>query len=321
MTLSKVHEIDPKILEEAIDWLMQMTEQPLSSLQQEDFEQWKNQSEQHTLAWQRTEKLQQRLGNIPNEISKKTLDQPSGSSFPFGKLILLFGCGSIIAASTYLTHQQAWFADYRTPYGEQKQIKLEDGTQLFLNSKTAVDINYTAQERQIILHYGEIFIQTAKEPHSPYRPFNILGEHGTIQALGTQFNVQQQKKHTTVAVIEHAVKVDTAISHQQKRLPAGQQVRFDGQQIQTQHNIQGNDLMWRKGLIIADRTPLADFAQQLKKYYGVHIEVADDCQHLLISGTYPTDNLDRLLAALQETYALQSEQKLFGYKLLIYKKS
>ncbi|MFU8927869.1 FecR family protein [Acinetobacter puyangensis] len=318
--MPKRQAIDAQILEEAVDWFIQMSEQPLDDIQSEQFEAWKTQSPQHQLAWQKTQKLQQRLGNIPVEISKQTLSQNASTKFPLGKLILILACGSIITSTVYFTNQQALLADYRTPYGEQRHITLEDGSRLILNSKTAIDVKYTAQNRQIILHYGEIFIQTGKETNQNHRPFTVLGKHGTIQALGTQFDMRQQQQQTSVAVIEHAVKINTAASQQQHIVAAGQQVYFDQNQIQGQQAIQPQDLMWHKGLLVANQTPLKVFAQQIENNYGRSIKVAKDCENILISGTYPADHLERLLNALAETYPVQLDQNWFGNKITIKKK-
>ncbi|OEY97495.1 FecR family protein [Acinetobacter qingfengensis] len=311
-------EIDSRILSEVAYWLMLMQDQPLDAEQQQQFEQWKHQSPKHQQAWQKAEKLQQRMQAVPKQISKKTLQASHQRHIPWGKLVVVLALGCSIASMIHIANQQAWMADYRTPYGEQRHIQLEDGSIIILNSKTAIDIHYTAQQRQIILHYGEIFIETGKE-QSHYRPFTVLGKHGVIRSLGTQFNVDQKAQQTTVAVIEHAINVKTANQKQQKLVSEGQQVSFDNSHIQTVQTLEPNTLMWRKGLLVSNRTSLKQFAEQIHRYYGIQVEVAADSQHILISGTYSTANLERLLNNLEDTYQLHTEYNFWGNKLLIKK--
>lgn len=309
-------QIDPKILAEAVDWFIKISDEPLDQAQQIQFENWKNQSPAHVLAWQKTEKLQQRLQCIPNQISKKTLKH-SQRSVPIGKLALLFACSTLLGSIAYFNQKNAWLADYRTTYGEQRHIILEDGTNIILNSKTAFDVNYSAEARQIVLHYGEIMVETGKESAQHYRPFTVLGKHGSIQALGTKFDVQQQAQNTKVAVLEHAVKITTADSGQQYTIVAGQQTDFNSINISKHNQLQYENLMWHKGLIIANRITLQDFANRLHQYYGVNIEVNDHIANMLISGTYPSNDLDRLLATLQETYQIRSDSNFFGTKITL----
>ncbi len=55
-------------------------------------------------------------------------------------------------------------ADYRTATGEIKPIVLSDGTQLVLNTASAVDVHYDDRQRLIRLHAGEISLITGRDP-------------------------------------------------------------------------------------------------------------------------------------------------------------
>jgi transmembrane sensor len=77
---------------------------------------------------------------------------------------------------------QAWVADYRTAIGEQREIILADGTRLWLNTASAINVYFNARERRIQLVTGEIFIATAKDTR---RPFQVDTAQGQLRALGT----------------------------------------------------------------------------------------------------------------------------------------
>ncbi|MFU8926896.1 FecR family protein [Acinetobacter puyangensis] len=312
------------ILEQAADWLLLMEEPPLTPEQQQQFEQWKNTSPQHQKIWRRAEKIRQKLyghaQHVPAALAKTILNQQDDDKPLIGKLVLLLAGSTVLGFSGYIAQQQAWFADHRTAYAEQQHITLEDGTSIALNSKTAIDVNYTTTERQIILRFGEIYVETGKDPAQ--RPFTVLNQHGEMLALGTAFNVDQQKDQTVLMVTEHAVQVTTDQSKQKQTIAAGQQIGFNSQHIYPTQAVQLEQLTWRKGLVTVNRLSLEDFAKIIEKNYGTTVEIDP---HLLqatseqieISGSYPINNLDRLIVLLQSTYPVQIEKSFFGHKLVI----
>ncbi|KAA8731310.1 DUF4974 domain-containing protein [Acinetobacter qingfengensis] len=309
--------IKPEIIAEAAEWLVEIQEAPLSAKKQQVFEQWRSQSAAHQLAWQQAIQLQKCLADTPYVIKQQVLDDQGQQKY-LSKFLVLVLCCSTLSIAAFYAQQQAIFADYRTAYGEQQKIILEDGTQIILNSKTAIDVQYTTTERNITLRYGEIYITTAKDQTEYHRPFKVLGKYGSIQALGTQFDVEQRKDQTQVAVLEHAVLIKNQHG-QQLKLNAGQKIQFNAKQIQMAQSIEPLNYTWRNGLIVADRMSLAQFALAIEKNYGVHVEFSPELEKLIISGTYPTQDLNSLLASLGNAYHLNINHSIFGKKIKLSK--
>lgn len=311
----KLAPISSHLIAEAAEWLVEIQEGQLNAEQQQKFEQWKNQSAEHQRAWQQAEQLQHYLNDVPDNVSEQIFDDHQHKKLN-GKFlsIILLTAGAAITA--YYAQQQAWLADQRTAYGEQRSVILEDGSKLILNSKTAIDIDFSATERNIKLHYGEIFIQTAKDQQQRPRPFKVLNQDGSILALGTQFNVAQQENQTQVAVLEHAVLIENK-SGQKYQLGAGEQTQFDKQHIGTNYSINTLDFAWHHHLIVADRISLTHFSQQIEKHYGYSVEIDPTLKDLIISGTYPSNDLNALIQAFGQAYDLKIEQKTFPRKIII----
>lgn len=315
MFLSKLSAQEQKILAEAADWLLLLQESHLDPEQQQCFEQWKQQSPQHQRIWQKAEKLQAKFNAPAYSLSKSALSRAQQRPEFLSKmaivLLLFFGVGS----SAYWAKQQAWLASYRTDYGEQRELRLADGTEIQLNSKTALDIQFDQAQRMIVLHYGEIYVKTGHDSSEPYRPFYVQGRHGQIQALGTEFDVKQQSDLTAVAVIEHAVKIDRH-AEQSYLLKAGQQIDYDADGFRSMQKLDQAGLLWKDGLIVADKIPLSAFSKQIEQYYNVKLYLTGDCGNMLISGAYPIHHLDHLLAALEQAYGLKINKRIFN-KLLV----
>ena len=318
----KARALDAEILDQAVDWLLLMDEKPLNNEQLQEFEQWKNTSPLHQEIWQRVEKVQNNLKGhtqyISHELAENILNNPQLSTPIIGKIILVFTVGSLLSGLLYIGQQQAWMADYRTAYAEQKQIRLDDGTLVVLNSKSAIDIQYTKSERNIILRFGEIYIETAKDKQ--HRPFKVLGKHGDMLALGTAFNVNQQSQKTILSVTQHSVEITTKHSRQPQLVKEGQQSSFNTKQIFAVEKMQFEPLVWRHGLVTVNRINVEDLAKIIERHYGISVEIdpaASNLKHIEFSGSFPINNLDRLFVLLQETYPLRIEQSFFNTKILI----
>ncbi|NMU93952.1 histidine kinase, partial [Achromobacter ruhlandii] len=79
-------------------------------------------------------------------------------------------------------------ARYQTAVGEQRQVTLSDGSALALNTGTNLYVQFTRQERRILLREGEIQVTTAPDPEG--RGFKVVTRNGELVPLGTRFIVR-----------------------------------------------------------------------------------------------------------------------------------
>ncbi len=87
-------------------------------------------------------------------------------------------------------------ADYATDVGTEQVAQLEDGTQLVLDTASAVDVRYNGGQRQVILKDGRIFVSVAPDG----RPFQVVAGSTVIRDIGTAFSVERDGDAVTVAV-------------------------------------------------------------------------------------------------------------------------
>ena len=321
------NKIEKQILDQALDWLLILDEEDLSKEQLHKFENWKNQSTQHLEIWLSVEntfhKLDVHSSQLPRTVTKNILTLRNNKTMPYKFLCFVFIGAGVLSTFIFTYPDYIWMPDYQTKYGEQKAITLEDGTQILLNSKTAVDINYDQNKREIALKYGEIHIETAKDLQ--HRPFTVLNQQGTILALGTVFNVKQNESDTTVSVIEHAVQISPIHSKEKQILKQGYSVQFDGKSISKQIKNESEDLLWQKGLMIVNRLKLNEFTPLIEKHYGISVEIDPNVSdpilsEIEISGTYPIYDSMRLIELLEKTYPIKIKTSFFFKKWVITKK-
>ncbi len=204
-------------LKMAAHWYALLCDEHVTERQRQQWQAWHQQHDDHRWAWQRVEALQSQLQGVPGKFSYRALDRADRQSAIdrrtlLKSLLLLLGVGG--GGFFYQSPLgRELRADYRTATGEIKPIVLSDGTQLVLNTASAVDVHYDDRQRLIRLHAGEISLVTGRDP----RPLWVQSPQGAMRALGTRFLVRESDGETRLAVLEHAVEAQLAQDAQQKR--------------------------------------------------------------------------------------------------------
>jgi transmembrane sensor len=115
----------------------------------------------------------------------------------------LFICGIGIFVA-YLM----WFAGvYKTDVGEQRIVRLEDGTRVSLNSSTKIVVRLSNMQRHVTLARGEAYFEVA---HNRQRPFIVTAGDHDVTAVGTAFMVRFDSGNTAVTLLEGKVTVSHA---------------------------------------------------------------------------------------------------------------
>lgn len=101
------------------------------------------------------------------------------------------------------------FNEVYVPYGQTFNLKLSDGTKVWLNAGTRLrfpqNLSAAAQNRMVYLE-GEAFFDVTKDEK---RPFIVNAENLDVKVLGTQFNVSAYKSDRKIAttLVEGSVSV------------------------------------------------------------------------------------------------------------------
>lgn len=294
-----------QIRSQAIGWYVRLSSGEASEIEQAQWRAWYEADIDHQQAWARLQGLQQSLQRVPAAISLPTLQGVSQGRRSLLKGIAVLGIGSGLAYGMVREHPWSnWLAQYRTGTGEQREVRLADGSQVWLNTATALDAHYDSQVRMLSLHEGEILVQTAKE-HAARRAFYVVTEHARIQALGTRFIVRKLADATLVAVLEHAVEIRLGNGLNATRLEAGQQVLIRHGQVGEIATVDANIAAWQQGQIIAVDWPLAELVAELARYRSGWLRCDPAVAALKVSGVYPVHDTDRALLALRQSFPLK----------------
>lgn len=284
---------------EAAEWLVKLHAGDLSEAEQHALDTWRLQSVEHERVWRAALELKRTFGIVPADIGKSVL----GRERLHRRAVLKTFAGLIAAtlfASRYLPWRE-WIFDYHTATSKQREITLADGSDVMLNTDTAVDVTFTNEHRLITLHAGEILVETAPQA----RPLIVQTEQGGIRALGTRFCVRAEtgisRQQTQVKVLEDAVEIRPANGSRASVLKAGQQTHFTRDKVHEPQAIQTASLAWSEGQIIADNQRLDDFVSELNRYRPGILRCDPAVADLRISGVFQIRDTDSALSIVEET--------------------
>lgn len=305
-------------LDEAADWLLRFSEGDVSAAEHEQWQHWRGSSPERQQAWERAQVLLGKLGGLPPALAMSALDRPTnpGRRAAVAKLAALLALLPGSFGAWKLLETQQWTADFRSAVGERRELQLADGSQITLNTDSAIDVRFDSQQRRVHLRQGEILVQTARDPGD--RPFLVTTEAGWMQALGTRFTVREQAGSTRLVVLEGAVRVQSAeAGGAQQVINAGQRTTFSANQLATPETANPAASAWTQGMLLADNLRLADFLVELARYRKGFVRCDPAIADLRISGAFPISDSQRSLDMLQQTYPLVIRQHWHGYWVML----
>ena len=302
---------DPKILEQAAAWLTRLQSGRVTPATLEELETWRMQSEEHRTVWARAQAVLADFEQVPPGLGRDTLQRAhSGRRRAVKALALVFvavplGWGGYRRLPVPV---REWQADYKTFKGEQKSIALSDGTQLDLNTSSAVNRVFSKNEHRIVLLAGEIRITTGAHSAARTQPLVVATAQGLMRPIGTRFSVRQLESETRLAVFAGRVAATTAASRQTLIVEAGQQVRFNRHTIAPVQAAVEDRALWEQGMLLARAMPLGELISELARYRRGILRCDPAIADMRVSGAFPVHDIDTSLALLQSSLPLEVRQ-------------
>lgn len=196
-----------------------------------------------------------------------------------------------------------------TDFGEQKNIKLSDGSYITLNANST--LMYTTNPEHptnINIHLeGEAYFSVAKRKTPEEFSFNVLVEDGTVRVLGTEFSVSTRDSRARVVLEEGSVEItpgrDIKKGNNQKVILEPDYMAEFGRSIDTivkQVNTQVYT-SWRTDELVLDRTPLTEVLKRIEHTYGVNTTITDsELYGRTLSGTIENSEMSVALSTLSK---------------------
>jgi transmembrane sensor len=219
--------------------------------------------------------------------------QPGIGSFRIAAWAAAFA----LTALTGLFGWRLWSgSNYSTELGEQRIVRLADGSVLYLNTASHVRIQYSDEARDVKLLDGEALFIVARDRT---RPFRVSTGDAVVQAVGTQFNVRRRAQGTQVSVIEGSVRVAEA----DKLLAAGEAATIEKNGRITRSKLAdiSQAIAWRERRLVFNAARLEDVVAEVNRYSTrrFHVE-GSHTRETRLTATFDVDRPESLAAFLQK---------------------
>jgi transmembrane sensor len=243
----------------------------------------------------------------------------------FGGASVAAAAAASVAAFMTLGREQI----LQTAPGEQKHVRLDDGTSVLLNTDSRLRIRLSRSERRLYLDRGQAFFQVAADKA---RPFRVFVGHDEVRAIGTAFEVRRLGDSVQVTLEEGRV----AIYHAGKPSPQALG-RVVGPNVASRPAVSSGPVepvavlspgeqavlasirpiavrevdlrkvqAWRYGRMILDDAPLGDTVADLNRYGGVQIVLADPkLADIRVSGVFHTGRPDDFVKSVTAAFPIE----------------
>ncbi len=187
--------------------------------------------------------------------------------------------------SKFISHRSA-INTIQTPKGGKYQIRLPDGSKVWLNSASTLiyPTTFAGNERKVQLK-GEAYFEIAPNKNVPFR---VESDNQIVEVLGTHFNINSydDEDYVKTTLLEGSVKVILSSNPNEisktKLLKPGEQSLTKSSQsgIRIENADTEKAVAWKNGYFKFRNTPIKEIMREIERWYDVE---------LIYEGKIPSD--------------------------------
>lgn len=234
------------------------------------------------------------LGRVPQRVRARSMI--SGLLKPLGGATAVLIVGALIA--TWAFNRPLTYA---TAVGEQRIVRLADGSQLTLDTDTLVQVRLRSSARSVTLAKGQAYFDVEGDAA---RPFTVQAGDTNVTAIGTRFDVRRLGSGARVTLVEGRVDVTDQTSTQPTwTLQPGQQILTTVRQPVVTRVDTARETSWTNGRLIFENTPIRTAVAEVNRYSVRKIDLqAASIASIPVSGAFDTGDVEGFVAALGDLY-------------------
>ena len=303
---------EDKLLTEAADWVVTLNYGQPTQAERLAFDAWRRRSPAHDAAWRRVGTVLQAFGQVPPDIGRQALAEIDKG---WNRRRVLRGLSvlAVAAPAAWLAGRQLpwqrWSADLTTGIGEQRSIVLPDGSQVVLDTASAVDVDFSGEARRLCLKQGRVLVTAIADDDPASRPFLVESAQVVLSTREARFVIHDPGDAPgEIAVLDRAVEVRP---HQgPARVVRGPgQAGFDRVAVAEPMPLRADPLLWSRGLLLAIDRPLAEVLTELARYRPGVLRWDPAVASLRVSGTLTLGDTDAGLRLLARTLPIRIVQR------------
>ncbi|RZJ70449.1 MAG: FecR family protein [Flavobacterium sp.] len=210
------------------------------------------------------------------------------------------------------------FNTLTTSRGEQIQVRLQDGTLVFLNTESTIKypINFINAEERKVDFTGEAYFEVAEDKKHPFliNTTNDFGLKQQIKVLGTSFNIHSYPEEASIFTTLLKGSVSVAVSSQNeiqktvKLIPGEQSIANEGS-INVKKPIVDDVVAWKNGYFMFDNETLENIMKKVARWYDIKVIYQDEAlkNKTFFGSVSKFEHVSEILKLLQKTDGVKFE--------------
>lgn len=182
--------------------------------------------------------------------------------------------------------------------GDKAKITLSDGSEVWLNSGTTFIFpeNFSAKQRNVQID-GEGFFEVKKGD----TPFFVESKYGTIEVLGTSFNVRAYKTMPFQATLTEG-KIRFSTENDTKDILPGQRISIsETGKIEINKVNPNYDSSWKEGVLAFENEPLELVIRKLENHFNVKITLDEELAQIRFRGRIFDESLFEVMEYINKS--------------------
>jgi len=281
----------------AARWAVRRDLGTLSSEEEAEFQGWLAADTRHLGAYGRAEAVLFRLERLNGASLDGASSENAHPSRWNRRLILAGGVAASIAAAVGVAlhlPETVREKSFSTAIGQIREVVLEDGSVMVLNTNTQIRVRFTQEVRAIDLLRGEAQFDVAKNKK---RPFIVSAGDTLVRAVGTSFTVSMLPKRPVQVLVKEGVvelqRADAAAAIPVRASANIQAIAPVGAPFVTlavPEEKLVRDLAWQQGHIALDNKSLQEAAEEFARYSEVRIVVDPAVSDRTVTGLFASND-------------------------------
>jgi len=209
------------------------------------------------------------------------------------------------------------------PRGGQFQIKLSDGTKVWLNSDSKLKFPVAFVEgslREVELIYGEAFFDVSPSSEHKGAKFKVLNKNQEVEVVGTEFNIKAYKDEDKIYTTLVEGKVAVSGFNSKKYMIPNQQtiINIKNGDITINPIDAYNEVLWTKGIFSFKSKTLKKIMSVMSRWYDVQVVFQNTkLEKVKFNGVLSkNDNIKEILSIIKKTNFI-NEYEIKDQKIII----
>lgn len=238
---------------------------------------------------------QESLGKIKKSSAKATVKKLNYINY-FYRVAAVF---ALLIASYYFISTKN--TSYKTRLAEKITFELPDQSEVHLNADSKITFKAKNWENNRTLNLnGEAYFSVKKGAK-----FTVISNLGSVQVLGTKFNVIERDRYFEVNCYEGLVSVTS--NNETVKVPAGSSYKILNEISRFSNNTNETLPAWLQNSSSFKSMPYKYVVKEFERQYNISIEYDVKYENNLFTGNFSHSNLELALEAISIPLNLKYE--------------